>query len=134
MRAIQHAGMLILFLATSAATAPDNSIRGLPPVVVQTVPRSGDSAVEPSVGEIRVTFSKDMLDQSWSWVIVTKESFPVRKDKPRFLEDHRTCVWPVVLEPGKTYAMWINTDRQTGFMDLDRHASVPYLLVFQTKK
>src|SRR3954470_12989268 len=38
----------------------------LPPVVVRAVPESGAKGVPLDVKEIRVTFSKDMKDKSWS--------------------------------------------------------------------
>ena len=40
----------------------------MPPVVVKTSPQSGDTAVDPSLKEIHVTFSKDMMTNNmWSW-------------------------------------------------------------------
>jgi hypothetical protein len=41
---------------------------------------------------------------------------------------------PVKLEPGKTYAIWVNSDKFTNFKDTDGRSAVPYLLVFKTKK
>lgn len=41
---------------------------------------------------------------------------------------------PVKLEPGKTYAIWVNSEKLGNFMDADGHSAVPYLLVFMTKK
>ena len=48
-------------------------------------------------------------------------------------KDRRTCVLKVKLEPGKTYAIWLNSDKFTNFKDADGRPAVPYLLVFQTK-
>jgi hypothetical protein len=42
-------------------------------------------------------------------------------------------VLKVKLEPGKTYAYWLNSGNFHNFKDRERHAAVPYLLVFQTK-
>jgi hypothetical protein len=49
-------------------------------------------------------------------------------------KDKRTCVLKVKLEAGKTYAIWVNSDRFTNFKDADGRPAVPYLLVFQTRK
>ena len=38
----------------------------------------------------------------------------------------------VRLEPNKTYAYWLNTEKFQNFKDRAGHAAVPYLLVFQT--
>ena len=118
-------------LAT-AASAQDISMDKLPASVVKTVPVCGDAKVAASTTEIRVTFSKDMASKGWSWGQLTRESFPKISGKPRFLKDKRTCVVDVKLEPGRTYALWLNTDKFTGFRDTAGKASVPYLLVFTT--
>ena len=107
-----------------------------PPVVVKTVPESGDKNVDPAkVTEIRVTFSKKMTDKSWSWSTDTSvgEELP-GTDKPHYLEDGKTCVMPVKLEAGKSYASWLNSNRFRNFKDAAGNPAVPYLLVFETKK
>jgi RNA polymerase sigma-70 factor (ECF subfamily) len=118
----------------SAAPAQEVTLESVPPVVVRTVPEAGAGAVDPGVTEIRVTFSKEMLDGSWSWVTHSKESFPKVVGKPKYLADKRTAVLPVKLEPGKTYAIWINSEKFGNFKDADGRSAVPYLLVFRTKK
>jgi hypothetical protein len=42
-------------------------------------------------------------------------------------------VLPVHLEAGKTYALWLNTDKFQNFKDDKGQPAVPYLLVFATK-
>ena len=109
------------------------TVENAAPVVVKTVPTSGDTEVDPGLTEIRVTFSKDMMDKSWSWSTASKNTFPDIKGSPRYLDDHRTCVLAVKLQPGRTYATWINSGRFTNFKDRDHRPAVPYLLVFHTK-
>ena len=44
------------------------SVAALPPVVVKTVPQAGDMKVDPSITEIKGTFSKRMTTgQNYSW-------------------------------------------------------------------
>ena len=124
--------VLATVLAT-AASAQGISMDKLPASVVRTVPACGDVKGAATTAEIRVTFSKDMAAKSWSWVQLSKESFPKISGKPRFLKDKRTCVGDVKLEPGRTYALWLNKDKFTGFRDMAGKASVPYLLVFTTR-
>ncbi len=106
------------------------SVAALPPVVVKTVPQSGDTDVDPSTTEIQITFSKKMRNGSWSlcgdteWV----------QGKPHYSADGRTLVVSVALEPGKTYATWLNTQSFRNFKDSRGQPAVPYLLVFETKK
>jgi hypothetical protein len=119
--------------ATSARAADAPTLANVPPVVINTVPQAGAGDVPASTNEIRVTFSKKMQDKSWSWVIVTPESFPKLAGDPHYLPDGVTCVLPVSLQPGKTYAMWINATAAQNFQDADGRKAVPYLLVFSTE-
>lgn len=59
-----------------AENKDDVTLEAVPPVVVKTVPEAGAKDVDPKLTEIKVTFSKDMTDKSWSWSTLTKESFP----------------------------------------------------------
>jgi len=105
-----------------------------PPVVVKTVPEAGSKDVAPGTVEIRVTYSKPMADQSWSWSTVWKDSAPEIVGKPRYEADQKTCVVKVKLEPKKTYGYWLNSEKFHGFKDQQGHSAVPYLLVFKTKE
>ena len=132
--------MVVVFVALvggligAAARADEVTLESVPPVVVTTVPEAGTAEVDPKLTEIKVTFSKDMLDGWWSWAVQSKESFPQMDGKPKYLGDKRTCVLPVKLEPGKTYAIWVNSAQSKNFKDTDDRPAVPYLLVFTTKK
>ncbi|HRX85687.1 MAG TPA: Ig-like domain-containing protein [Phycisphaerae bacterium] len=121
-------------VATAADMGEKPSVATLPPVVVKTVPQSGDTAVDAaSVKEIRVTFSKKMTDKSWSWTQISDDSFPEVAGDIRYETDGKTCVLPVKLEPGRTYVSWLNSDRFHNFKDDSGQPAVPYLLVFETK-
>jgi RNA polymerase sigma-70 factor (ECF subfamily) len=121
-------------LWATAAPADDVTLESVPPVVVKTVPEAGAGEVDPKLTEIKVTFSKEMEAGSWSWVRHSKDSFPKMDGKPKYLKDKRTCVLPVKLEAGKTYAIWVNSEKFGNFKDSDGRSAVPYLLVFKTKK
>lgn len=111
------------------------TVKSMPPVVVKTFPQAGDTAVDPSIKQISVTFSKEMITKEmWSWVMASKDSFPVITGQVKYLADKRTCVAPVSLEAGKTYAIWFNSQNHNAFRDTDNNPAVPYLLVFQTKQ
>jgi len=105
-----------------------------PPVVVETQPVSGARDVAPGIAEIRVRFSKPMADGSWSWSTAWQDSTPESIGEPRYGPDHRTCVLKVKLEPGRTYAWWLNSEKFHNFSDQAGRPAVPYLLIFQTKQ
>ena len=110
------------------------SATSVPPVVVKTWPEAGSENVSPGVKEIKVTFSREMTDESWSWCDVWDNSSPESVDKPKYSADHKTCVMKVKLEPGKTYGWWINSQKFHGFQDNQNHPAIPYLLTFRTKE
>lgn len=125
---------IALGLAVAAIQAQDQSptVANMPPSVVKTVPQSGAVDVDPGLDRISVTFSKDMMDGNWSWTQISDDTFPKMIGKPKYLDDKRTCVLSVELEPGKTYVTWLNSARYGNFKDTDGRSAAPYLLVFQT--
>lgn len=128
--------LVVVFAALAAPGQTHGSpvsAAAFPPVVVRTSPAAGDHAVDPSVGEIRVTFSKDMLtEEMWSFVYANPAAFPKVAGPVRY-EGKRTCVLPVSLEPDKTYGVWINSKEHDSFRDTRHQPAVPYLLVFKTR-
>jgi RNA polymerase sigma-70 factor (ECF subfamily) len=127
-----------LLTITSLALAQERelTVATLPAVVVKTVPQAGDIKVDPNITEIRVTYSKRMLDKSWSWGQISDDTMPPTTGEPRYLADGKTCVLPVKLEPGRTYVLQLNSlkGKFANFKDRQRQPAVPYLLVFQTRK
>jgi hypothetical protein len=117
-------------LAEKSARHPDDAA----PVVVQTTPRTGDTNVDASLSEIRVTYNKEMMDESWSWSQVSDESYPETTGDARYEADHKTCVLPVKLYPGKTYTIWLNSAKFGGFQDVTGRKAVPYVLRFRTRQ
>jgi serine/threonine protein kinase len=105
-----------------------------PPVVVETQPLSGARDIQPGETEIRVRFSKEMADGSWSWSTAWENSTPEIIGQSHYETDQRTCVLKAKLEPGRTYAWWLNSDRFKNFTDRAGRPAVPYLLIFQTKQ
>lgn len=130
--------MLLAIVAGAAACsgvtrAQEITLESAPPVVVRTVPEAGAGEVDPATTEVRVTFSKEMQDGSWSWATAGQESFPETPGKPRYDAHRRTCTLPVKLRPGRTYAIWVNGPKFRNFKDAQGQPAVPYLLVFKTK-
>ena len=130
--------LAVLLAAALACLAPTvgraQDIDSFPPVVVKTVPEAGSKEVPPGVYEVKITFSKEMADQSWSWSTAWQNSDPKSLGKPHYDAGHKTCVMKVKLEPGKTYGWWINSQKFHGFQDTEHHPAVPYLLTFKTKE
>ena len=125
----------LLAVAALAQAVKEYSVKSMPPSVVKTVPPAGATDVDPALKELKFTFSKDMIDGSWSVCQISKENFPESgAGKIHYLPDKRTCVMPVKLQPGRTYVLWLNLGKFQSFRDTEGHSSVPYQLVFETKK
>ena len=126
--------LIVAVFATSALAddQPPITLDSAPPVMVKTVPTAGSNDVNPSLSTVSVTFSKKMQDGSWSWVQMSKDSFPTMRGKPRYLKGNRTNVLNVTLKPNQTYAIWFNSGKFQNFKDEQGRAAVPYLLVFRT--
>jgi hypothetical protein len=131
----RNLAMMLLILALVGVVHADDTVtlENAPPVVVRSYPQAGADNVSAAVTQISVTFSKNMIDGSWSWSTLGEENFPKMTGKPHYMADHRTCILPVHLVPGKTYAIWLNSDKFHGFQDSKNQPAVPYLLVFRTK-
>jgi hypothetical protein len=129
MRRFMIAAVVVAISSASAWAEEQVSVPTAPPVVVKTVPQAGDAKVDPSLSQIKVTFSKKMMDKSWSWAGADEAWV---KGKPHYLADGKTCVLPVKLEPGKTYAVWANSPSFGNFKDRQGRSSLPYFLVFRT--
>lgn len=113
--------------------AAEPTIDNMPPVVVKTVPEAGSKDVAPGVVEIKVTFSKKMMNESWSWSTAWEHSDPDVVGKPHYEADGLTCVLKVKLEPNKTYGYWLNSKKFLNFKDDEGRPAIPYLLVFKTR-
>ena len=124
-----------LLLASSLCSpllAAEPTIDTMPPVVVKTVPEAGSTNEPPGELVIKVTFSKPMTDQSWSWSTAWEKSDAAIVEKPKYDADGRTCVLRVKLEPGRTYGYWLNSEKFKNFKDTSGRPAVPYLLTFRT--
>jgi len=125
--------LLAAALLNCADAVQAQDIDSFAPVVVKTFPEAGSKDVSPGLVEIKVTFSKEMMDGSWSWSTAWQNSTPEMVGKPKYDADRKTCVLKVKLEPNKTYGYWLNSQKFGNFKDSRGHAAVPYLLAFQTK-
>ena len=137
---MKHKIRYLIILSLTGATllsevcAEDITLDTARPVVIKSSPEAGADGVDPNTTEITVTFSKNMQGGSWSWCVLTKETYPGTAETPKYLKDKRTCALPVKLQPGKTYAVWINSEKFHDFKDTKGQLAVPYLLVFKTRE
>jgi erythromycin esterase len=106
---------------------------GARPYVVKTEPAAESRDVAPGVLEIKVTFSQEMQPKSFSFVRSMAGQQPQFAGEPVLDSTRRTYAVTVKVEPGKVYAVWLNSERAQSFHSAAGDPAVPYLLVFQTK-
>lgn len=127
--------LMAVGLGSAQDVTKEISVATMAPSVVKTVPQAGATDVDPNLKEITVTFSKDMqTDRMWAICQINKENFPEKAGEIHYLADKRTCVFPVKLQPGRTYVLWFNRAQFDSFRDKEGNPAVPYQLVFQTRK
>jgi RNA polymerase sigma-70 factor (ECF subfamily) len=69
----------------------------------------------------------------WSFCQISDRTAPKHNGEVHYI-DQRTCVLPVKLERGKTYALWLNQGKFDSFRDGQNQPALPYFLVFETQK
>ncbi len=121
--------MIVMIHAGLSCTANDST----PPRVVSTFPHNESRDVDPSIGEISVTFNEEMMDQSWSWAYEDRSRFPAMVGQPYYTDNNTKNILPVKLEPNKEYVIWINTGDYKNFRDKSGNPAVPFRFTFTTK-
>jgi hypothetical protein len=128
MKRVFYLAVLLSFFICSISSSLANELK-----VVNTVPSNGAKGVDPLLNEIEIYFSAPVKMNSWSFVKTNHGQFPEILDDPYF-RDNRTCILPVILEPGMTYSIGINSPARKGFKSAaDETVTVtPYVLTFTT--
>lgn len=103
----------------------------LTPIVINTEPKNYSNNVSPDTKEISVTFNKEMMDKSWSWV-KWNYTFPEITGQISYDKTKTTCTLPVKLEPGKAYLLRVNAGQYSSFMSSDGVKAQPFVFVFST--
>jgi hypothetical protein len=117
---------------TSGKRSPKKAASGPAPNIVATSPAVGATDVDPGLKEITVTFDQDMGGgMSWTG---GGEQFPKMPEgqKPQW-RDKRTCVLPVLLEPGHAYRVGINSSSFRNFHTVAGVPAEPTAIYFTTQ-
>lgn len=121
--------VLSLSIASIACAEKDTKA----PRVIETHPMNESTDVDPSLSEISVTFNEPMMDGNWSWAYTEKNEFPKIKGQPYYSENYTKNNLPVILEPGKQYIIWINSEKFKNFKDKAGNPALPFKFTFKTR-
>jgi len=121
-----------IYFTTRGASEDLKAMAGKPHVVSME-PASGARDVDPAITELRVTFDVPM-GGGFSWTGGGPE-FPKGREgqRPHWTEDGRICVFPVTLEPGKSYRLGLNSPSHKNFSSRGGVPLDPVVYTFSTK-
>ena len=105
----------------------------IPPHVVSMLPANASTEVSPGLTEIRITFDRPMITNSWAWC-GSGPHFPEGMGKPHYDATHTVWSVPVKLKPDWVYEFSLNSDpRYAGFMSEEYVCLAPVSVRFRTK-
>jgi len=102
------------------------------PRIVSIKPPIGAQDVSPGLTELRVTFNVPM-QAGFSWTGGGPQ-FPTIPDgkKPFWMEDRKTCVLPVALNPNTSYRLGLNSPSFKNFRSAQGVPLAPVVYTFKT--
>lgn len=126
---IRRSLAIVVLISLALASSAFAEVR-----VLSTYPQAGASNVDPSTKQIKIRFSEPVSTRSWSLVSTNLGLSLETTGMPSFSENNTLCSVPVVLYPGLTYSVSINSDRFNNFRSAkDPNIPVtPYMLTFTT--
>ena len=119
--------------ASAAPIAPAgvaSPVAAAAPQVVKAVPNDGDTSVDPSATELRVTFDQPMDTRRYSFV-GGGPTFPGTGARPHWI-NQTTITLPIALKPGHSYWLSINSDQFQNFRSASGAPAVPHSISFTT--
>ncbi|MEW4455214.1 Ig-like domain-containing protein [Bremerella sp. JC817] len=120
--------LITVAFAILMGAKPDNEA----PQVTVTNPRNNDRRVPSDLTAITITFSEPMMTDRFSFCIDPAVKFPEANGPATFSFDGKTVTYPVKLEPGRDYAIWLNNAQFQMFQYRSGNVLKPFLLQFQT--
>lgn len=103
------------------------------PQIIGLIPRNGATDVDPNLTELRVTFNVAM-GGGCSWTGGGPDFPKIPEGKQVYwTDDHKTCVLPVELQPGKDYRLGLNSPSHKNFQSTGGVPLDPVSYTFRTK-
>lgn len=115
----------------SETTEPGQPNLEVPPQIIASSPKIGETEVNPSITEITVTFDRDM-DKGFSWTGSGPDHPPVSAGQKPHWRDKRICVLPVNLRAAHFYRVGINSTSFHGFSSEEGLPARPSAIYFTT--
>jgi len=118
---------------TTIGAGPAELLKLEKPLAVHFDPPNGATDVDPSITELKVTFSMPM-GGGFSWTGGGPSYPPGREGQgPYWTRGGLMCVRPVALEPGKTYRLGLNSPSHVNFQSEGGIPLDPVVYTFTTR-
>lgn len=99
------------------------------PTVVTTTPAAG-AKISPGPFLLSATFDRPMMDGSYSFVQVSKNTYPDCKGQPARSRDGRTFTLRCTARAGRKYEVWFNRAPYMNFKSIRGAPAKPIRLTF----
>jgi RNA polymerase sigma-70 factor (ECF subfamily) len=116
---------------TTAGASDAEKAKVTKPKIVSMDPANGAKDVDPNLKELRVTFDRPM-GGGFSWT-GGGPHFPKFRDRPRWIDDGKTCIVPVELKPNWDYRLGLNSPSHKNFTSRAGVALDPVVYRFKTR-
>ena len=99
------------------------------PTVITTMPAVG-AKISPGPFLLSATFDRPMMDGSYSFVQVSKNTYPECKGRPTRSPDGRTFTLRCTARAGRQYEVWFNRPPYLNFKSIRGVPAKPVRLTF----
>ena len=123
----------VLIIALSSGVEGADVAQNVPadqPMVVTTTPAVGEK-ISPGPFLLSATFDRPMMDGSYSFVQVSKDTFPECKGRPTRSPDGRTFTLRCNARVGRQYEVWFNRPPYLNFKSIRGAPAKPSRLKFE---
>ena len=126
---IHVAAFMIALSGAGEAASVTQAVPAAQPSVVATTPALG-SRIGPGPFLLSATFDRPMRDGSYSFVQVSRETYPQCNGRPTRSRDGRTFTLRCTARAGGQYEVWFNRPPYTNFKSVHGATAAPFRLTF----
>jgi hypothetical protein len=127
---VNFAVIIIVLSSGFAGTDATQTALAERPTVITTTPAVG-ARISPGPFLLSATFDRPMMDGSYSFVQVSKDTYPECKGQPTRSPDGRTFTLRCTARAGRHYEVWFNRPPYLNFKSIRGAPAKPSRLKFE---
>lgn len=127
--------LLVTLVVAGCSSGPEEPTQPVAaPRVVAVDPPAGALGIEPGRRLLSVTFDREMDRSGWAWLREGSDTALELIGEGSFDASGRTHSVEAQLEPGRTYVLWINSEKIQHFRDTRGVSAIPFRWTFSTRR